>query len=111
MRESDLVIKEIPLVLKKDGRTKEEALAGIFQELRQEIYRMVPGTLIYMEPLEVKIEKALVESWTERFLWVLMPRQKRKYVLTVRVVVLVKYVTFADTNELQDVEMRGVKVG
>ncbi|MCL5039265.1 MAG: DUF4312 family protein [Firmicutes bacterium] len=111
MKSSDLAVKEIQLTLEKDGRTKEEALSRVFHDLRQEIYGMVPGSLIYMEPLEVKIENISVETWTERFLWVFMPRERRRYILKVRLTVLVKYVDLALAEGLNTNRTKGVRVG
>lgn len=84
------------LILEASGKSKEEVYANIFTKLRKQIYNEVSGVVLHMEPLEVYELSENKEEYTEKFLWLFMPRQKAKYTIKAKVVVLIKYIQNQD---------------
>lgn len=79
-------------IIESSGRSKAEAIGSIFEKLRKQTYMEIKGTVLHMEPLEVYSISESKEEYTEKFLWLFMPRKKVKYLLKLKVIVLIKYI-------------------
>lgn len=75
------------------GKSKSEAFSNVFSQLRNRIYKEVDGLIIQMEPEEVYLVDTNEKKYTEKFLWIFMPRERCYYEIKAKIVVLVKYVT------------------
>lgn len=93
-RKSTMFQKEVAITLSAVGSSKTEAVGNIFSLLRKNIYKEVQGIVVQMEPKDFFIEKIDVRKYTEKFLFLFMPREKEEVKLTATVVVNVKYVYF-----------------
>jgi uncharacterized protein (TIGR03578 family) len=80
------------IVIQASGNSKTEAFNNIFTILRRQIYKEVDGLIIHMEPMDVFILDESVKKYTERFLWLFMPREKAEYTIKVKIIVLIKYI-------------------
>ena len=83
-------------ILESSGKSKEEVFGNMFAVLRRRVYREVPGVVLHMEPLEVYILDENKQDYTERFLWLFMPRKKSSYTIKAMVVVLIKYIELSN---------------
>ncbi len=92
MEQQLMITTQKEFVFEQTARSKEEFFGNIFATLRKESYKQVPGVILQMEPLEVYILEEKEESYTEKFLWAFMPREKVKYTAKVKLVVLIKYI-------------------
>ncbi|MDF2881371.1 MAG: hypothetical protein K0R54_1928 [Clostridiaceae bacterium] len=93
-RTSSMFEKEVTITLSAAGKNKTEAVGNIFSLLRKGIYKEVPGIVVQMEPINFFVDNIDVKKYTERFLFLFMPREKEEVKLTATVVVSVKYVYF-----------------
>lgn len=80
------------IVIQASGNSKTEAFNNIFTILRRQIYKEVDGLIIHMEPMNVFILDESVKKYTERFLWLFMPREKAEYTIKAKIIVLIKYI-------------------
>lgn len=74
------------------GKSKEDAIGKIFNMLRGEIFEKVKHPIVHMNTEEVYIEKLDEKKYTEKFLFLFMPREKSEFTITARIVVDVKYI-------------------
>lgn len=93
-RENLMQEDEITISLDGTGKSKNEALGNVFSKLRKDIYDKVDGYILYMEPKQVFMDKCDVKKYTERFMFIFMPREKEEVCLKVTIVVKVKYIKF-----------------
>lgn len=91
-RKSSMFHKEVTITLSATGKSKTEAIGNIFSLLRKSIYKEVPGIVVQMEPKDFFIDDIDVKKYTERFLFLFMPREREEVKLTATIVVNVKYV-------------------
>lgn len=91
---SSMFEKEVTITLSAAGKSKTEAVGNIFSVLRKSVYKEVPGIVVQMEPKDFFVDKIDVKKYTERFLFLFMPREKEEVKLTATIVVNVKYVYF-----------------
>jgi uncharacterized protein (TIGR03578 family) len=93
-RAGSMFEKEVTITLNASGKTKTEAVGNIFSQLRKSIYKEVPGIVVQMEPRNFFVDNIDVKKYTERFLFLFMPREKEEVKLTATIIVNVKYVYF-----------------
>jgi len=93
-RKSSLIEIEETITLSATGKSKDDAVGKIFSNLKKEIYKKVPGIVIQMEPKDVFIDKVEEKKYTEKFLFLFMPREKKVVMLTASIVVNVKYIEY-----------------
>jgi uncharacterized protein (TIGR03578 family) len=93
-RKSSMLEKEVTITLNASGKSNTEAVGNIFSLLRKNIYKEVPGIVIQMEPKDFFVDKIDVNKYTEKFLFLFMPREKEEIKLTATIIVNVKYVYF-----------------
>lgn len=93
-RKSSLIETEVTITLSATGKSKDDAAGKIFSDLKREIYKKVSGIVIQMEPKDVFIDKVDEKKYTERFLFLFMPREKKIVKLTASIVVNVKYIKY-----------------
>ncbi|SCY79017.1 DUF4312 family protein [Alkaliphilus peptidifermentans] len=79
-------------IFEATGKSKEEFFGNVFSMLRKKVYTDIEGVILHMEPVEVYVLNEKEETYTERFLWLFMPRTKGKYTGKVRLVVIIKYI-------------------
>ncbi len=84
---------EKEFVLDATGKSKEEVYGAIFSKLRKIVYDEINGVVLHMEPLAVYNLEEKEESFTEKFLWLFMPRTKYKLYLKARIIVLIKFIS------------------
>ena len=65
--------------------SKDDAVSQAFKNLQAEVSKEVEDLIVYMKPLEVSIEDLEVKEYTERFLFIFMPRKKQKVKITLSV--------------------------
>lgn len=92
-------------VVKGSGETLEAALQAGFKAMRAAAFKEAGQPVVFMEPEDVVVLKAEVAKWTERFLFVFWPRERRKYTLELKIKVQMKTVDFST------VDMREVPPG
>ena len=85
--------------VKGSGETFAEAVQKCFGELRRKIYAQERHPLVYLEPVAFKVEKLERQTYTERFLEILFPRVRERYVITAIIEVLAKYVKLPERLE------------
>jgi uncharacterized protein (TIGR03578 family) len=83
-------IKDI--VIEATGKSMEEAYGDVFRTLRKKVYSEIKGLILHMEPTAVYVLKEEIKEYTEKFLFIFMPRQKKDYKLTVKVTVDIRYI-------------------
>jgi len=93
-KKSSLIETEVKITLSATGKSKDDAVGKIFANLKKEIYKEVPGIVIQMEPKDVFIDKVDEKIYTEKFLFLFMPREKKEVTLTASLVVNVKYIKY-----------------
>ena len=93
-RKNSLVETEVTITLSATGKSKDDAMGKIFSNLRKDIYKKVSGIVIQMEPKDVFIDKVDEKKYTERFMFLFMPREKEEVKLTATIVVNVKYIKY-----------------
>ncbi|GLY66114.1 DUF4312 family protein [Amycolatopsis taiwanensis] len=71
------------------GTTKERCFGDALRQVQREVGRKVRGTSFRIEPTALRIVSAVEHQRTERFLGLLFPRKRSKFVLTIDVEVRV----------------------
>lgn len=84
------VEKEVSLRVK--GQSIGDAVNNAFSELRKVVYGMVPGPIVHMETTEFRIVEDNTKTHTEKFLWVLWPRQKQQVEIKAVIKVSIRYI-------------------
>ena len=74
------------------GKTKEETIGKIFNMLRAQIFDKIKLPVVYMNTEEVYLESIEEKKYTEKFLFLFMPREKSEFTITAKIVVDVKYI-------------------
>jgi uncharacterized protein (TIGR03578 family) len=69
------------------NKSREDAINNAFHNLRGEIAKVDNRLIIYMKPVAVYLKEEKIQKYTERFLFLFMPREKEKVDLTLRVTV------------------------
>lgn len=59
-------------------KSKEEAVSLAFQNLQNEVRKQESGIIISIRPVSVSVKKLEEKETTERFLFLFMPRKKKK---------------------------------
>lgn len=67
--------------------SKEDAINAAFRNLRSEVAKVDKSLIVYMKPLAVTVNELEVEDYTEKFLFVFMPRKKQRVKITLAVTV------------------------
>lgn len=83
---------EKEFIFEATADSKEAFFGAVFARLKKQVYQEVQGVVIHMEPLGVYLLEEREETYTEKFLWLLMPRTKTRYVAKVKLVVTIKYI-------------------
>lgn len=74
------------------GKSRAEALGNALSEMRKTANRDIDGTILKMEPQQVYLLSEAVDTETERFLFMFMPREKTTYTISYRFTVEIRYV-------------------
>ncbi|WP_078393151.1 DUF4312 family protein [Shouchella patagoniensis] len=72
------------------GSSKEEAISHALSKIQRQVFKGNNQLLLRMEPQSVEVLKAETLTYTERFLFLFMPRKKVVYHITLRVGVATK---------------------
>lgn len=86
-----LAEKAHEMTIKMTGSSLENAVANLFQVMRKQIFEEIPHPIVQMEASEVYFQEVQVQKETERFMFLFMPREKKYFTITAKVVVRVKY--------------------
>ncbi len=92
----------VSLTLDGVGETQEEALNQILAKMRQRVMQERRGPILFMAPLDLEVTACSVDTWTERFLFILWPRTRHRYRLEANLKVEVRWVEFT-TPHAQEV--------
>jgi len=96
--ESNQLLKHLEreIIIKVDGKTKNEALTKAVALLRKQIYKEVDGLILRMEPLEIYVLNEEKKIEIEKFLFFFMPREKVQYFMEFKIKVHIGYVNSLD---------------
>lgn len=72
------------------GQTKQEAISRALSLIQKQLFAETDSLLIKVEPLAVEVIDAIQKRYTERFLFLFLPREKVTYQVTLRVKVGLK---------------------
>lgn len=92
MSNNILVTLDKDIVVTSKGATVGDAVNDAFTRLRKLVYGQVPGPIVHMEPTSFSVERCKTQKRTERFLWLLWPRQKQEVELIVNIKVSIRYI-------------------
>lgn len=67
--------------------SKEDAVNTAFRNLRSEIAKKDNSMIVYMKPIAVTVKELDEQEYTEKFLFLFMPRQKSRVSVTLAVTV------------------------
>lgn len=88
---TDLKTYTVKVEINGRGKDKKQAISDAFVTLQKEVSSKVGDeVIIYSRPISVAISDIDVEEKTERFLFVFMPRVKKKVKITLNVTVEVQ---------------------
>lgn len=90
---SEQLLKEVKheTVITASGAGMDETVSSIFQKMRKQIFSEFGNPIIHMEAIEVYFEKVEVDEKKETFLFIFMPRIRKYFTVTARIVLAVKY--------------------
>lgn len=74
------------------AKSKEEAISKIFSMLKGAVYNEIKKPIVHMNTENICIESIDENKYTEKFLFLFMPREKIEYNVTLNINVLIKYV-------------------
>ena len=86
-----LVEKDQEIIIKMTGEGLDDTISLIFKKLKNEVYNSIAKPIIHMETKEFYFETIDCEEKTERYMFLFMPRVKKYYTVTAKIVVTVKY--------------------
>ena len=89
---NSLVKENREFILTGKGKNEREAYEQIFSQFKVEIYKQVNGVLLQMEPEEVYVLSTDVKKYTEKFLFIFLPREKQEITVKVKLIVSIKYI-------------------
>ena len=82
---------EHEMTITMSGDSLENAVGNVFQVMRKQIFEEIRHPIIHMEASEVYFQEVQVQKETERFMFLFMPREKKYFTITAKIVVKVKY--------------------
>lgn len=82
-------LHEVTITMSGEGM--DDTVGNIFKVLRKQVYQDIDRPIIQMETKEVYFEKVDMKEKTEKYMFFFMPRTKKYYTVTARIVVSVKY--------------------
>lgn len=80
------------VIIEASGKSVEEAYGNIFRSMRKKVYDEIQGLILQMEPTAVYVLNEEINEYTEKFLFLFMPRQKKDYKLKIKITVDIKYI-------------------
>ncbi len=89
---NSLVKENREFILTGKGKNEREVYEQIFSQFKVEIYKQVKGVLLQMEPEEVYVLSTDVKKYTEKFLFLFLPREKQEITVKVKLIVSIKYI-------------------
>lgn len=73
------------------GNSMDDTVGKLFQMMRKQVFHDFQKPIIQMEAEEVFFTNVDIKEKKEAFLFLFMPRVKRYFTITAKIVVLVKY--------------------
>lgn len=67
------------------GPTRERAFAAALQQVQARVGKETKGICFRVEPLDITVVSAVEHRWTEKFLGVLFPRERKRFELTLKI--------------------------
>jgi len=83
---------EREFIISATGKSREEVYGSIFSKLRKVVYDEIKGVVLHMEPLEVYTLEEKEKKFSEKFLWLFMPRTRYEYYMNLKIIVLIKFI-------------------
>lgn len=90
--------KWITVTVSGKGSSKDEAVSRALSNIQKQIFAELNQLVIRAEPDKVEEIEAVVEEYTERFLFFFMPRKKLKCKVTLKVDVNLKTIDSESLN-------------
>lgn len=98
---SEQLLKEmnhtITVTMRGDGMV--DTVGKIFNKMRKQVFQEINKPIIQMDAQEVYFDKVDVEEKKETFLFIFMPRIRRYYTVTARIVLKVKYLDVQEEDK------------
>lgn len=69
------------------GATRQQAFAAALGQVQTTLLRETQQVLLRIEPQDVSVVDARERSWTERFLFIFLPRQRHEFSVTLDITV------------------------
>lgn len=88
----NLIVIEKEFTVGGKGDTPGAALDNAFATLRKTAVSKISQSIVYMEPVEVEVVDAALSKWTEKYMMLLWPRERRAYDMTFKVKIMAKVV-------------------
>lgn len=90
---AEQLLKEVQheTIVTANGMGMEDAVGKIFQAMRKQVFKEFGKPIIQMEAKEVYFDNVKIEEKKETFLFIFMPRIKKYYTVTARIVLTIKY--------------------
>ena len=80
------------------GESKERAFNDVFSQIKPLVAKTFSNIILQIEPQEVEVISAIETSYTEKFLGILFPREKKRYDIAVIITVQLRMI---DTSQIQ----------
>lgn len=90
---SEQLLREIQheTIVTANGMGMEDTVGKIFQSMRKQVFAEIGKPIIQMEAKEVYFDKVDIQEKKETFLFIFMPRVRKYFTVTARIVLTVKY--------------------
>lgn len=89
---NSLIYEKREFILTGIGKNTRDAYEKIFSQFKAEVYNQVKGVLLQMEPEEVHLISIDEKKYTEKFLFLFLPREKQEITVKVKLIVSIKYI-------------------
>lgn len=80
------------IIVEATGKSIEEAYGDAFRLLKKKVYNEIQGLILHMEPTAVYVLNEEVKPYTEKFLFLFMPREKKDIKIKIKITVDIKYI-------------------
>lgn len=93
---NSLITKILTVDVSGSGETSAQALESAFKDLRVQASKQITGSIISMNAQEVHVTSKETKSKTEKFLYLLFPREILSWVLHLKITVEIKYINIEE---------------
>lgn len=89
--------KELMVTVSGKGNTKEEAVSRALSTIQKKLFADLDQLIIKAEPEKIEVVEAIVEEYTERFMFFFLPRKRIRCAVKLNVHVILKTL---DVNQM-----------